>query len=162
VVVIAAPGGPLSDETGDRWTTLPSWAVRAGTADLLASLDTDPTATLVVDDLSVLPDHVEGHLLARLDGVARGTGDPAASTCWPSGAGPHVLAACTPSEAAVAFRGLAARLRTTGSGILLTPIAPGDGEAFGMRVPARSGAPPGRALVLAAGRPQAVQVAVPE
>jgi S-DNA-T family DNA segregation ATPase FtsK/SpoIIIE len=170
------PSGPTPSGPTPAWSSLSSWALRTGTADVLAVLDAAPTSTFIVDDLSALPDHVQEQVLARLDDAAAGAADDPADQSrsataggtaggkgrWPAGPGPFVLGTCTPGEAAVAYRGLTARLRTTGGGVLLAPIGPGDGEAFGIRVPALAGAPPGRALVVTAGKVQAVQVAVPE
>jgi DNA segregation ATPase FtsK/SpoIIIE, S-DNA-T family len=167
VIAVAVPQSPLARSlAADR--VLAPWSVRSGTSDLVALLDRHPGATVVVDDLSQVADTpTEDHVLDRIDEAAcsppghqppTGSGGPCR---WPSGAGPHVLAGCTPAQAAVAFRGLGARLRSTGTALLMAPVGPADGEAFGIRVPVVTGAPPGRALLVAAGGVRTVQVAGP-
>jgi S-DNA-T family DNA segregation ATPase FtsK/SpoIIIE len=76
-------------------------------------------------------------------------------------AAPLVVAAAEPAEAALAFRGLLAALRRSRTGLLLSPRSAADGEAFGLRVGAIDAVPPGRGLLVHAGRAIAVQVADP-
>jgi S-DNA-T family DNA segregation ATPase FtsK/SpoIIIE len=187
IVVVAAASSPLAAVAGHVTGDLvPPPALRTGSIDLAALLDRRPGATVLLDDVSLVTDTLaEDHLLTRLDeaagpygpgdtGPSRDTGPPGnsdppgshagspAPRRWPAGPGPHVLAGCTPAQAAVAFRGLAARLRGTGAALLTAPVGPGDGEAFGVRVPAVSGAPPGRALLVTAAGVRILQVADPE
>jgi S-DNA-T family DNA segregation ATPase FtsK/SpoIIIE len=155
-VVVADESSPLAWPEPDAGVVrVPPAAVRSGTTDLVGLLDHRPDATLVLDDPFGLGDpRLEDDLLARLDAPGVGT-----SPRWPAGPGPHVLAGCSPGQAAVAFRGLAARLRAGGAGLLLAPVAPGDGEAFGVRAVIPAGAPPGRALLITGPQVRAVQVA---
>jgi S-DNA-T family DNA segregation ATPase FtsK/SpoIIIE len=168
VVAIATPGSPLTDLAAHSdLAVVPPAAVRSGATDLLRTLDDAPHATLVVDDLTALVEtRVEDEVLARLDAAAT-SGPFATATAghfgqaarWPSGDGPHVLAACTPGQAAVSFRGLVARLRATGAALLLAPHASSDGDAFGIRVPTHPRVPPGRAALVVGTVAQTVQVA---
>jgi S-DNA-T family DNA segregation ATPase FtsK/SpoIIIE len=181
VVVVAASPSPLANldvhdehvpEARPRPVVVSPWSVRNGTTDLAALLDRHPCATLVVDDVTALADTIaEDDLLARLDAAVGSPGSAELSgqggqvlppARWPISPGPYVLAGCTPGQAATAFRGLAARLRTTGSGLLLAPNAPGDGDAFGIRTPSLPPAPPGRATLITGSELRTVQVAAPE
>ncbi|MBT2553695.1 FtsK/SpoIIIE domain-containing protein [Arthrobacter sp. ISL-5] len=56
---------------------------------------------------------------------------------------------------------LALAARNCGSGILIAPRSPMDGDLFGLRYELEPNPPPGRAVLLAEGRAMAVQLAVP-
>ena len=180
VVAVTDPGSPLAgaasvpNRAGDILRTAedlptagaPPFAILSGhevrqdARTLLALLDRYPASTLVVDAGGVLTDvTLEEELLTRADGGA--TARPS-GTGWPVGPGPHVLLGTTPDEMAITFRGLVARLRAGGIAVLLAPIGPGDGSAFGARVPTLLDAPPGRALLIRSGRACAFQVAGPD
>lgn len=106
---------------------------------------------LLVDDLELvgtdgpLADAIVAHLAALRDRpgliVAAGTGD----------------------ELAGAYRGPAATMKKSRSGLLLSPASPNDGDLFGIRLPrsALGAANPGRGMLVAAGAWQLVQVPVP-
>lgn len=56
---------------------------------------------------------------------------------------------------------LALAARNCGSGILIAPRSPMDGDLFGLRYELEPNPPPGRAVLLSEGRSMAVQLAVP-
>jgi S-DNA-T family DNA segregation ATPase FtsK/SpoIIIE len=166
VVIVADPGSPLASAASSPQpagrphgsaTVLSGGQARAGGKAVITALDDVPEATLVVDDVRLVADPLlEEEILARLDGMAGGCLPQGG---WPAGPTPHLLAGTTPGEAAVAFRGVTARLRSCGTAVLLSPTSPGDGEAFGVRVPVSPGAPVGRAVVVGEGSAVAVQIA---
>ena len=144
LVVIAAP-------------TSPAAALAALGAQLLDPLaDNPPTALpaglhLLVDDAPFLGPLMQEWLLHRAVEAAGHAG--------------AVIAVAETCQALAAYRGLLVQLRRHRSGLLLGPYGPGDGEAFGSRLPpAERGGPaqpPGRGLVVRAGEVSAVQVAEP-
>lgn len=74
--------------------------------------------------------------------------------------GSAVIAAATTDDLGSSYRGPAAVLKKSRSGILLSPGAPADGDHFGVKLPRSmtGGMPPGRGLYVAAGQWQLVQV----
>jgi S-DNA-T family DNA segregation ATPase FtsK/SpoIIIE len=157
VVVMARPGGAPA-ALGARGAVVVDPWTGGPVPDLLARLDRAPDAVLLVDDPAWLTaEPVEEALLDRLT--------PAAAhrdARWPGGAGPHLVVTCAPAQAALAFRGVLPVLREHRTGLLLGAIAPGDGDALGVAVAARPAGPPGRAVLVTAGRARAVQLALPE
>jgi S-DNA-T family DNA segregation ATPase FtsK/SpoIIIE len=78
--------------------------------------------------------------------------------------GNAVVAAGTPDDLGSSYRGPAAALKKSRSGLLLSPGTPNDGDIFGIRLPrsVTGGSVPGRGLLVASGQWQIVQVAEPE
>jgi hypothetical protein len=119
---------------------------------------------LIIDDVSpVIGTPAEDLLLAWLDGRKEpfGREPPDRAPGWPAGPGPHVVAGTSASEAALAFRGVLARLRAGRTGVLTGAIGPVDSEAFSVRVPPRPAGPPGRAVLIRPEGPVAIQLADP-
>ena len=179
VVAVARPGSPVAALRDEGAHLLAPDNV--GLA-VLPLLDGTPDAVLLLDEPlrpeDVLLDEQLGERLDerlderrtedqgkdRLEGLdddgdrGRGGGVPGR---WPSGPGPHLIVAAQPGQAAVAVRGVLARLREGRCGLLLHPVGPGDGDALGVQLPARSGGPPGRAVLVSRGRVSALQIADP-
>ncbi|TDD69248.1 cell division-like protein [Jiangella aurantiaca] len=74
--------------------------------------------------------------------------------------GSVIVAAGTTDDLGSSYRGPAAVLKKSRSGVLLSPGAPADGDHFGIKLPRSltGGMPPGRGLFSAAGQWQLVQV----
>ncbi|MEV5967207.1 FtsK/SpoIIIE domain-containing protein [Kribbella sp. NPDC051952] len=74
-----------------------------------------------------------------------------------------ILAAGTTGDLGTMYRGPVAALKKSRSGIVLAPEKYDDAEIFGIQLPVGlpAGAPPGRALLVAAGQWQRIQVARP-
>ncbi|HEU5159371.1 MAG TPA: FtsK/SpoIIIE domain-containing protein [Streptosporangiaceae bacterium] len=74
--------------------------------------------------------------------------------------GSAIVAAGTTDDLGSSYRGPAAVLKKSRSGVLLSPGAPADGDHFGIKLPRSltGGMPPGRGLFVAAGQWQLVQV----
>lgn len=74
--------------------------------------------------------------------------------------GSVMIAAGTTDDLGSSYRGPAAVLKKSRSGVLLSPGAPADGDHFGIKLPRSmtGGMPPGRGLFSAAGQWQLVQV----
>ncbi|WP_203434104.1 FtsK/SpoIIIE domain-containing protein [Jiangella asiatica] len=74
--------------------------------------------------------------------------------------GSVIVAAGTTDDLGSSYRGPAAVLKKSRSGVLLSPGAPADGDHFGVKLPRSltGGMPPGRGLFVAAGQWQLVQV----
>lgn len=108
-------------------------------------------ALLLVDDLELvgtdgpLADGIVAHLAALRDRPGL------------------VVAAGTADELAGAYRGPAATMKKSRSGLLLSPGSPNDGELLGVRLPRSAVGPanPGRGILVTAGAWQLVQVPVP-
>ena len=158
VLVIADDHSPPAGLTAHGALLVPTAAAIDG-VDVAAALAERPELTLIVDDAAaMLGTTLEQVVLHWLDRRGGRAGDPG---CGPAATGPHLLAGSTPPEAALAFRGLLARLRAERCGLLTGAVGPSDGEAFGVRLAARPAGPPGRALLVLPGRTVAVQVADP-
>ncbi|AKT51447.1 FtsK/SpoIIIE domain-containing protein [Arsenicicoccus sp. oral taxon 190] len=152
-LVVVTPGrSPLAD-----------WAREAGAtvagphdADLLrAHLDRHPGAVLLVDGVDLLVDSpveavcVEAARRATaVVGRLRGSNPPQ----------PVVVAAGTTAQLATTYRGLPAELRRATTGIVLQPRHASDGDLLGVPVPRLHNPPPGRGVLVHAGRTLVVQV----
>ncbi|KJE23053.1 FtsK/SpoIIIE family protein,FHA domain-containing protein [Frankia torreyi] len=106
---------------------------------------------VVVDDAELVGDAGAAALLERFLRTARDSGS--------------ILVAAGTTEDLIAsrYRGWVAGALRSRSGLLLCPTSPVDGEVFDLRLP-RSGFgrwPPGRALLVARGNPELVQVLDP-
>lgn len=121
-------------------------------APLLKSLvPTDRPSVLLVDDLELvgtdgpLADGIVEHLGALRDRPGM------------------VVGAGTADELGSAYRGPAATMKKSRSGLLLSPATPNDGDLLGLRLPrsAIGGSIPGRGLLVIGGAWQQVQVPVP-
>jgi S-DNA-T family DNA segregation ATPase FtsK/SpoIIIE len=97
---------------------------------------------VLVDDADHL-DPAENHLLSRL--LEAGAGIVATA-----GYSPSLYARCP----------LALAARSSGTGILIAPRTPGDGDVFGVRVDVPGRVPPGRGVALVDGRQTDVQLGV--
>jgi hypothetical protein len=157
VLVVAGDRSPPSGLVRHGALLVPTATAQDGVA-VAAALADRPDLTLILDDAAaVIGTPLEQVVLLWLDrpagptGAARGSGTP----------GPRLLAGATPSEAALAFRGLLARLRAERCGLLTGALGPGDGEAFGVRLASRPAGPAGRGLLVQPGRSLAVQLADP-
>lgn len=146
---------PLRD-LADRGGVVGVLDVGASRDDVAAFLDQlipegDRPSVLLVDD---------AELLGTEGPVADGIVDHLAALRDRPGL---VVAAGTSDELAGAYRGPAAALKKSRSGILLVPSGPNDGDIFGLRLPrsALGGATPGRGLLVTGGIWQAVQVPLP-
>lgn len=95
---------------------------------------------LLVDDADQL-DPTENQLLSRL-----------------LEAGASVVAAAGYSPTLYARSPLALAARSTGTGIVIAPRAPGDGDVFGVRLDVPGRVPPGRAIAITEGRQVDVQL----
>ncbi|KRE79893.1 hypothetical protein ASG71_07595 [Arthrobacter sp. Soil763] len=104
----------------------------------------DPAAVALADDLDLLGPEVNLHLLEL---TALG---------WP------VVWSASFSPLLTQRVPLALQARGAGTGILIRPQSPGDGDLFGVRFEADDNQPPGRAVVVVGGRASAVQLAVPD
>ncbi|MBO0898841.1 cell division-like protein [Cellulomonas sp. zg-ZUI199] len=121
------------------------------TAALALLVPQDVPSVLLVDDLElvgtdgVLADAIVAHLGALRDRPGL------------------VVAAGTADELGSAYRGPAATIKKSRSGLLLAPATPNDGDLFGLRLPrsAIGGAVPGRGLLVSGGAWQLVQVPLP-
>ncbi len=163
VIALADPHSPLarSAVAGARLLGFETSA-----AALLAALATTPTAALVLVDEAhrIEGTDLEAVLLGELGtGWGDGSGGRAATTPGAArgGPGPRVVAAVAAAEAAVAFRGLVAALRSTRTGLVLGAGGPTENEVFRTQLPARRPGAPGRGLLVRAGRVRTVQVADP-
>jgi S-DNA-T family DNA segregation ATPase FtsK/SpoIIIE len=76
-------------------------------------------------------------------------------------AGGLVAVAVELHRASAAYRGLVPEVARHGTGLLLGPRSPADGELFRMRVDPESGRLPGRGLLVADGTATPIQIAVP-
>ncbi len=103
---------------------------------------------LLVDDVECLDLTPVGDVLARV-------------LADDSGAGVLVVAAgCTP-ELLSRFQGLCVELRRHGTGVVLGPAGPADGDVLGVRLPRREVRRPGRGVLVHRGTSTMVQVAHP-
>ncbi|HEY6798392.1 MAG TPA: FtsK/SpoIIIE domain-containing protein [Kineosporiaceae bacterium] len=128
---------------------------------LLARLDATPGSTLILDDAGWLSGALDERLADRLTHPADGEVMSPAGR-WPRGDGPHLLVACTPAQAAMAFRGVLPMVRDRRIGLLVGAVGPGDGEALGVHVAPRPAGPGGRALLVSAGRIHVIHLADPQ
>ena len=118
-------------------------------AELARTLSEFPDTTVLVDDVSSAdpwggsPDEAIGERLAAHVPPGR------------------LIIACSAADVLSAYRGLPALARTARSGLLLGRPGPGDGEVFGLRLGYRPPGPPGRALLVQAGKVSTVQLALP-
>ena len=175
VVAVARKGSPVAALRGDGAHVIAPDDAGPG---LLPLLDASPDAVLLLDEPprpeDVLLDEHLGERLDRHRGRQRDHeqdqqrdgehGEDRHGTIpahWPSGPGPHLIVAAQPGQAAVAVRGVLARLREGRCGLLLYPVAPGDGDALGVQLAARTGGPPGRAVLVSPSRTGTVQIAAP-
>lgn len=144
---------PLRDlAERDGVVDLPAEATKDEIAETLGALvPQDRPSVLLVDDLELigtdgaLADGIVAHLGALRDRPGL------------------VVAAGTADELGSAYRGPAATMKKSRSGLLLAPATPTDGDMFGLRLPrsALGGALPGRGLLVTGGAWQLVQVPVP-
>ncbi|WP_409483539.1 FtsK/SpoIIIE domain-containing protein [Arsenicicoccus dermatophilus] len=147
VVIVATRRSPLT-----------TWAAAHGLpvhgrddADALVQALHAPGTVLLVDDAELLLDSpAEAVCVAAAQRATRH--EPGAPTVAVAGSG---------SQLTATFRGLAAELRRCGTGIVLQPHHPTDGELIGTRVPRLHAPPPGRAILVDHGRCLAIQVARP-
>ncbi len=117
--------------------------------DRLAPRPGSPPTALFVDDIELvgvdgwLVDTITRHLARLRD------------------SGSLLIAAGTTDDLGSAYRGPAAALKKSRSGLLLSPGTPNDGDMFGIRLPrsVAGGMPPGRGLMVASGQWELVQVA---
>ena len=74
-----------------------------------------------------------------------------------------LVGAGTTDDLTGAYRGLAAALKKSRSGVLLCPTSPNDGDIFGIRLPrsAVGGSTPGRGVLVTAAGWQVAQVPTP-
>jgi S-DNA-T family DNA segregation ATPase FtsK/SpoIIIE len=98
-------------------------------------------AVLLVDDADLLPAATH-QLLLELNALGR-------TVIMAAGFGPALVQRVP----------LALAARNCGSGILIAPRSPMDGDLFGLRYELEPNAPPGRAVLLTDGRAMAVQLA---
>ncbi len=108
-----------------------------------------PSTAVVIDDMELMGvDGWQVDLLTKHVPKLRDTGSA-------------VIAGATTDDLGSSYRGPAAVLKKSRSGILLSPGAPSDGDQFGVKLPRSltGGMPPGRGLYVAAGQWQLVQVA---
>jgi S-DNA-T family DNA segregation ATPase FtsK/SpoIIIE len=137
-------------------------------ARLAAVLSEHPGATVLVDDvqpadaLSGDGAEVIGELLAAHVGSGRSPTEGAASarSRFAAGTGRLVIASSA-ADVMAAYRGPLALARTARSGVILGSSTPGDGEVFGLRLSRRPPGPPGRALLVQAGRCSPIQLSLP-
>ncbi|WP_028046081.1 FtsK/SpoIIIE domain-containing protein [Cellulomonas sp. URHE0023] len=151
VGIVTPRRSPLRDLTGLAGA-LDLESTREEIAELLARLvPTDRSTLLLVDDLELvgtdgpLADAIVAHLgeLRDKPGLVVGAG--------------------TTDELSSGYRGPAATMKKSRSGVILAPSTPNDGDLFGVRLPrsALGGGTPGRGLLVAGGAWQLVQVPVP-
>ena len=133
-VLVAAPArSPLAGLANRLGVDLLDPADPPGRGPLGPRTQPGPTLLLVDDTDAFVDSDIGDMLLARL----RDTRSTVA-----------VLATGRPDELALAYRGIAAEVRRSRSGIALRP-GPVDGELFGVRLPrARGGDPPGRGRLI--------------
>ncbi|SFJ61866.1 FtsK/SpoIIIE domain-containing protein [Cellulomonas sp. KH9] len=153
VGIVTPRRSPLRDLVGrDGVVVIEADAARDDvTAGLASLVPQDVPSVLLVDDLElvgtdgVLADGIVAHL-----GVLRDRPG-------------LVVAAGTADELGSAYRGPAATIKKSRSGLLLAPATPNDGDLFGLRLPrsALGGAVPGRGLLVTGGAWQLVQVPLP-
>ncbi|MBT8162526.1 MULTISPECIES: FtsK/SpoIIIE domain-containing protein [Arthrobacter] len=101
-------------------------------------------AIVLVDDVGILS-ATSGTLLAELPAM-----------------GFSVVATSTHSLSTLQRCPLLSRARGNGSGILMGPRSPSDGDFFGIRVEVEPHSPPGRALLIDHGVVRRLQIAAPE
>jgi S-DNA-T family DNA segregation ATPase FtsK/SpoIIIE len=114
------------------------------------ALSSHPELTLLVDDVrsAAAP---PGEPAALMDDLLTGH----------ASRGGRLVLSSTATEVLTAYRGPLALARPARSGLLLGSSEPGDGEVFGVRLGRRPAGPPGRALLIQAGRVSPVQLALP-
>jgi S-DNA-T family DNA segregation ATPase FtsK/SpoIIIE len=118
---------------------------------LSAALSQHPGGVVLVDDVSLLQDLGDG----PADAIGR-----LLSAQVSDHGGAVVLASSVP-EVLAAYRGPLTMARGSRSGLLLGPPSAADGEVFALRLRRRPVGPPGRALLISAGRAHCLQVALP-
>ncbi|HEX8495902.1 MAG TPA: hypothetical protein VF661_01805, partial [Actinomycetales bacterium] len=136
VVAVCPRPSPLQD---GAWPTY-----RPDDDALLRLLAERPDACVLVDDADGLGDTA---LDALLDGLVRQRGRTA------------VVLAGTTAALLGCYRGAVASARAAGTGVLLAPTAPSDGEVLGVRALVPDRRPTGRGLLVVRGQQQPVQVA---
>lgn len=145
-----SPLAALADEVAG---VLTSEANRDQVREVLSGLlpDDERPSLLLVDDLELvgtdgpLADGIVEHLTHLRDRPAL------------------VVGGGTTDELGAAYRGPAAALKRSRSGVLLSPASPNDADVFGVRLPrsALGSTTPGRGVLATAGTWQVVQVPVP-
>jgi S-DNA-T family DNA segregation ATPase FtsK/SpoIIIE len=122
--------------------------VQAG-IDRLTPKHGSPRTALFVDDVELVG--VDGWLVDTITSHLGRLRD----------SGSVLVAAGTTDDLGSAYRGPAAALKKSRSGVLLSPATPNDGDMFGIRLPrsVTGGMPPGRGLLVASGQWELVQVA---
>ncbi|MEP6598822.1 MAG: FtsK/SpoIIIE domain-containing protein [Actinomycetota bacterium] len=130
-LVVAAPRrSPLCGQCGPRGIAL----ISPDDATDLVVPPRDRPLLLLIDDSEAFLDTAAGDALAALAKAAP--------------AGLVAVAAGRSDDLALTYRGIAAEIRRSHTGVLLAPSA-GDGDLFGVRLPrTRAIAPPGRGVLI--------------
>ncbi len=113
-------------------------------------------ALVLVDDVESLDGRPVEAVLTRL--VAEAAGSAPGSV---SGTAPMVVGAGSTNEVLSRFQGLCVQLRRPGSGVVLGPAGPTDGDVLGVRLPRREVRHPGRGVLVHRGASTLLQVALP-
>ncbi len=166
-VVAVTPGhSPLSSLDGGDLHVVPGVGAAAASA-LQRLLAAGPGAgqapLLLVDDVEGLDGTPVGDLLVRLVADSTDTSDEADEADGDrrgAGAPTVVAAGCTP-DLLSRFHGLCVDLRRPGTGLVLGPAGPADGDVLGVRLPRREVRLPGRGVLVHRGTSTMVQVAHP-
>ena len=154
VLALGSPGSPLHAWATELDVGISGELVRHldphrpdAADELTKTIRSAPRTTVLVDDATALPPGIHDVL------------EDLATTTRGSPGRPRWIVAATPNAAVTAFRGLLACLRPARTGLLLGAVGPGDGDALGVRVPPGPAGPPGRAVLVVAGRTTTCQLA---
>jgi S-DNA-T family DNA segregation ATPase FtsK/SpoIIIE len=153
VVAVTPRQSPLSGLDGRRGATVVD-ADAAGELDeaLARCRAVGRPPVVLVDDVESLDGRPAEAALARLVAEAAGSA---------SQSGPMVVGAGSTPELLSRFQGLCVQLRRPGSGLVLGPAGPTDGDVLGVRLPRREVRHPGRGVLVHRGASTMVQVALP-
>ncbi len=137
-------------------------AEAAGLAPLLATaLREQPTAVVLLDGVPAEPDPDATGTGARA-GVGAGVAELLTAHIRSAGHRTgRLVIACEAAEVLTAYRGLLTVACGVRRGLLLGRPGPAEAEVFGLRPGPRPDGPPGRALLIRAGRVTTVQLALP-
>jgi S-DNA-T family DNA segregation ATPase FtsK/SpoIIIE len=165
VLAVVAAGSPLAAWARAHDLPRPDGRDEAAVAAGLAALEgsrgpAQPPPVVLVDDVDRLAGTGTEEVLLRLL-LAPAAGADHAGLQHPGPPAAVVVAAGTTAELLAAYRGLAAQLRRSRSGLVLHPSGPGDGELLGTALPRSPPGPVGRATLVTGGRARVVQLAAP-